>query len=229
MIKLHRKVYCIAVLINKTLYKRLPFIGKKTGSFMALNTGAQKSLFDLSDIMSILEDDSKDKVLKVVDAVAQTAVSEPVEAPRPEPKPEPAVQQDNALISKLLSDIDIKNAELLKLNADIMNLKLEIKDKDVRIKELVQKVDELNRLLEESKTAIKTPELAKPLAKVSEPVYNIKEKEEATDEEDVATIFKRLTRPASAPEPENEDAGEKDPLKKPQQPRKPKTAKLYDL
>ncbi|MCD1295454.1 hypothetical protein CUJ83_10630 [Methanocella sp. CWC-04] len=221
-----------------------------------------KSLFDLSDIMSILEDESTDQVLKVVDSFREVMTSEsdnntgtsvlaePAETstalvPFGQNKPVPVEKtQDNAFVSKLLYDIDQKNAEIdqknaeiLRLNNEIMNLKFESKDKELKIKELSSKVEELTKVIEETKSTVKSIECApvKPIVqKAHEPVYNIKE--DTPEDEDVATIFKRLQRGhKGVEEPVNEVYGDDgadshDPYSdNPQPPRKKRTAKLYDL
>lgn len=277
------------------------------------DTGAKgKSRFDLSDVMTILDGGESAKV------------DEAVEEPQPEAKtPEvkisivalpdakvPAVRApeavkavesqntmakaNNALSSKLLADMEQKNAEILKLKSDFMSLQYKLNEKDYQLKEkdmniqgmsaklsdtqkkfetqqrqnndLQRQHDDLQRQLEgqqrqnadlqkqlESQQRLHD-ELQKQYDAVKAELDSINEDKArvvaraeahkqkkgeglaveeapaAPAEDDVASIFKRLTQDKpEEPSAEAPQQGGVPGTDRPQPPRKLKTAKLYDL
>lgn len=199
----------------------------------------KKSLLDLSDIMSILEEDSPaSKQSKVVEDALKEAESVmnnvPEETPVPEPQEpisQPTTPQNTEFVTKLLTDIDTKNEEILKLRNELMSIKYELKEKELMIKDLRLHMDEISRRTGDVKTV--APDIAPPKpVKAEEPAYNVKDDEPA--DEDVASIFRRIQQSGEEePAPEEEEDSRPrfhDPYSdKPQPPRKIRTAKLYDL
>jgi septal ring factor EnvC (AmiA/AmiB activator) len=187
----------------------------------------EKQGLELSDIMSMLDDGKQKKPKKAAEAKKTNE-----QVPAPQESSSTAVGRDNAFISKLLSDIEQKNAEILKLNSDNMTLKYEIKEKELEIKKLASDLEEAKKSLDDA--AKKLEEANAKLGEMDADRAKLKlntkgpsdgeEAEEAQPEEDVASIFKRLTKGDERP-PED------DPLNvNPDKPRPPrKTAKLYDL
>jgi chromosome segregation ATPase len=194
---------------------------------MDSGTGGEKQGLELSDIMSILDDGNQKKPKKEAEPKKTKE-----QALAPQEASGTAVGRDNAFISKLLSDIEQKNAEILKLNSDIMDLKYEVKEKELEAKKITSNLEDAKKSLEEM--AKKLEEANAKLGEMDADRSKLKLKakgpvsdevaEEAPPEEDVASIFKRLTG-------ENERPPEDDPLNvNPDKPRSPrKTAKLYDL
>jgi chromosome segregation ATPase len=179
------------------------------------DTGGEKQL-ELSDIMSIL-DQGKSK----------PAAAKKAETPKSQEKPT-APSRDNTFAAKLLSDIEQKNAEILKLNSENMSLKYELKEKDLEIKRLSVDLEEANKIIEDlsrkmDEANAKLGEMDADRAKLKVKTTAMAPEEEVPPEEDVASIFKRLTKSERF---EKNDADNVNP-DKPQAPRK--TAKLYDL
>src|SRR5271157_2128623 len=166
--------------------------------------GGEKQL-ELSDIMSILDQGrSKPATAKKSETPKSQASQEKPTSP----------SRDNTFAAKLLSDIEQKNAEILKLNSENMSLKYELKEKELEIKKLSMDLDEAKAKLGEM-------DADRAKLKLKAAPENVEE--EAPPEEDVASIFKRLTKSERI---EENDADNVNP-DKPQAPRK--TAKLYDL
>src|SRR5208337_673846 len=172
--------------------------------------GGEKRL-ELSDIMSILDQGQ-----------SKPAAAKKAETPKPQEKPM-APSRDNTFAAKLLSDIEQKNAEILKLNSENMSLKYELKEKELEIKKLSMDLeeakkgsDEMAKKLDEANA--KLGEMDADRAKLK--IKSTAPEEEMPPEEDVASIFKRLTKSERLDE---NDADNVNP-DKPQPPRK--TAKL---
>lgn len=210
---------------------------------------SNKALFDLSDIMSILDDDSPAPVtMRSADAVPKDAGANDQRDVTGTPAVQQSSQQDNAFVSKLLSDIDQKNEEILRLNKEMVSVQFEVRQKEVDLKEKDSKIAELNSKIEDLSKQIESfrekvreavveqhraPAISRAI-KAPETSYNIKE--DAPEEESVASIFKKLQRKSEEPEDIENEAAEgsesnfHDPYSdKPQPPRKKRTAKLYDL
>ncbi|AFC99142.1 hypothetical protein Mtc_0372 [Methanocella conradii HZ254] len=189
---------------------------------MDSDTGGGKSKLDLSDIMSMLDDTEK----------------------KPEQKPEPArkekktEKQDDGFVKKLLSDIEQKNAEILRLSSENTSLKYSLSEKEIEVKKLKaqlessnglveslkaqvlslsQQVEDLNKYVNEAR--VKLGEMEADRAKLAARMAK-KEEQAPPEEEDVASIFKRIALEAREPGASGE--GE-------QAQKKQKTAKLYDL
>ena len=196
---------------------------------MDSDTGG-KSKHDFSDIMSILGDEEKQK------KPGETAAARKHDHARP---------RDDAFIKKLLSDIEQKNAEILKLNADNMALKYSMSEKETEVKRLQAQSDSLreqaeslrsqvvalNRQIEDMSKFVndarsKLGEMDADKAKLMSRIT--KEEEAPPEEEDVATIFKRIALDKDeAPKDEalpDGSAADKQKLKK-----NLSSAKLYDL
>jgi septal ring factor EnvC (AmiA/AmiB activator) len=226
----------------------------------------KKRWFDFSDIISLLDDKSpanrqprlppaQEPPRELPPARNTAAPAEPPAAP---PKAvialgpsQVAAQTDNAVLTKLLSDIDQKNAEVLKLSNELITFRYEIMEKDRRIasiplleaslkdKEdelaladakireldgkivaLEARIGELNEQLGTLRmlSAREAPPIAADLpAGEEKPAFNVQEEMPAA-EEDVASIFKRILTAKEQDVPEGQEA-----------PRKPRSAKLYDL
>ncbi len=191
---------------------------------MDSDTGSGKQKHDFSDIMSILGDEDK------------PAVSVP--------KKEPAKPRDDAFVKKLLSDIEQKNAEILKLNSDNMAMKYSLSEKDVEIKRLkaqsdslrdqaesmkaqvvslTQQMEDLNKFVNDAR--LKLGEMDADKAKLLSRITK-KEEEAPPVEEDVASIFKRIALDKEEPAEVNPSDNGSD---RPKPPKKAGTAKLYDL
>lgn len=189
---------------------------------MDSDTGGGKSKLDFSDIMSMLDDGEQKK--------PEPKTIKKVEAPR-----------DNAFTQKLLADIERKNAENLKLSSDNMSLKYALGEKEVEIKKLRaqvdgfggqveslkaqiislnQQIEDMNRYVNDARA--KLGEMDADQAKLTARIVKDEAEEEPPEEENVASIFKRI---ASHDEPSDGTAADgADRLQK-----KQKTAKLYDL
>ncbi|HTX44091.1 MAG TPA: hypothetical protein VMC61_05125 [Methanocella sp.] len=186
---------------------------------MDSDTGGGRSKLDLSDIMSMLEEGEE--------KTPEPKITKKAEAPR-----------DNAFTQKLLADIERKNAEILKLSSDNMSLKYALGEKDVEIKRLRAQVDSLGGQVESLKAQViglnqqaenmnkyvndarlKLGEMDEDRAKLT---ARIKEEEAPPVEEDLASIFKRISSQDEPSSGQGSDGAEK--LQK-----KQKTAKLYDL
>lgn len=186
---------------------------------MDSDTGG-KPKHDFSDIMSILGDEKK-----------------PEPAPKKHESPKP---RDDTFIKKLLSDIEQKNAEILKLNSDNMALKYSMSDKEMEIKRLQgqsdslreraeslkaqvvslnQQIEDLNRFVNDAR--VKLGEMDSDRAKLTARI--VKEEEAPPEEEDVASIFKRIALDGKPEETSGDGADKPKPQKK------IGTAKLYDL
>jgi TolA-binding protein len=199
---------------------------------MDSDTGG-KSKHDFSDIMSILGEEN-------------TPV--PGGEKKPVPvitiKPEPVNPRDNPFVKKLLLDIEHKNAEILKLNSDNMSLKYALSEKEMEIKRLQgqsaslggqveslkSQVRELNRQIEDmnkyvSDARAKLGEMDADRAKLTARIVKEEERAPPDDEDDIASIFKRIA--LKGEEPSNGAPG--DGEDKPRPPKKAGTAKLYDL
>jgi|GEM_PF-3914090 len=180
--------------------------------------GGEKQL-ELSDIMSILDQGrSKPATAKKSETPKSQASQEKPTSP----------SRDNTFAAKLLSDIEQKNAEILKLNSENMSLKYELKEKELEIKKLSMDLEEakkgsqdMSKKLDEAKAKLGEMDADRAKLKLKAAPENVEE--EAPPEEDVASIFKRLTKSERI---EENDADNVNP-DKPQAPRK--TAKLYDL
>ncbi len=193
---------------------------------MDSDTGGGKQRPDFSDIMSMLDEGGQKK--------PETRAAKKAESPR-----------DNPFTQKLLADIERKNAENLKLAAENMSLKYALSEKEVEIKKLRAKADSLSGQVEGLKAQVislnqriedmgkyvsdartKLGEMEADRAKLTARI--VKEEEEAAPpEEDVASIFKRISsneEPSNGQATDGQAADGADKLQK-----KQKTAKLYDL
>jgi chromosome segregation ATPase len=193
---------------------------------MDSDIGGGKSRLDFSDIMSILDEDDQKK-------------------PEPKAVKKAELPRDNAFVTKLLSDIEHKNAEILKLSSENMSLKYSLSEKDMEIKKLRSQAESLNgqaeslkaqviglsRQIEDlnkyvSDARIKLGEMDADRAKLTSRIVSHNEVEKAPPEEDdIASIFKRIA--LKGEEPAGDNAG--DGADKPEPLKKIKTAKLYDL
>ncbi len=186
---------------------------------MDSDTGGGRSKHDLSDIMSMLDEGGAGK-------------------PEPTATKKAAPSGDNAFARRLLADIERKNAENLKLSSENMSLKYALGEKDLEIKKLRARADgldgqvkaleeqaiRLNRQIEDMKKYVndakaKLGEMEADRAKLG---ARFKEEEAPPAEDDVASIFKRIS---SHDKPPGERAG--DGAENVQ--KRLKTAKLYDL
>jgi chromosome segregation ATPase len=184
---------------------------------MDSDTGGGKSKLDFSDIMSMLDEGEQKK-------------------PEPKATKKPETPKDNAFTQKLLADIERKNAENLKLSSENMSLKYALSERDMEIKKLRAQADGLGGQVESLKAQIiglnqqvedlskyandaraKLGEMDADRAKLTARI--VKAEEAPPEEEDLASIFKRIS---SNDEPSDGTAADK--LQK-----KQKTAKLYDL
>jgi chromosome segregation ATPase len=157
---------------------------------MDSDTGGGKSKLDLSDIMSMLDDGEQKK--------PEPKVTKKAETPK-----------DNAFTQRLLADIEQKNAENLKLSSENMSLKYALSEKDAEIKKLRAQADGLGGQVESLKAQVislnqqiedmnkyvsdaraKLGEMDADRAKLT---ARVADAEEAPPEEDVASIFKRIS------------------------------------
>lgn len=125
------------------------------------NTTPKKRSFGFDDILSIL--DGKKSRPPARPALPPSQEPETVAAPAAEtpqaqqPPKVIALPEDHTLVPKLLSDIDQKNAEIIRMNNDVVSLRYELREKefvlnsltldnankDLRIKELQTTIEEL--------------------------------------------------------------------------------------
>ena len=99
------------------------------------NTTPKKRSFGFDDILSIL-DGKKTRpparpALPASTEAGSTAVTYALETP--EPPKVIALPEDHTLVPKLLSDIDKKNAEIIRLNNDLSGLKYELREKEYKL------------------------------------------------------------------------------------------------
>ncbi len=187
---------------------------------MDSDTGGGKPRLDLSDIMSMLDD------------------KEERPAQKPAKMEKMAERQDDGFVKKLLSDIDQKNAEILRLSSENASLRYSLSERELEVKKLKaqlesssslveslkaqvvslsQQVEDLNRYVAEARA--KLGEMEADRAKLTERMAK-KEEQAPPEEEDVASIFKRIALGADEP-PASGGEG--------QTAKKTKSAKLYDL
>lgn len=160
------------------------------------NTTPKKRSFGFDDILSIL-DGKKSRpparpALPASSEAESTAATYTLETP--EPPKVIALPEDHTLVPKLLSDIDQKNAEIIRLNNDLSELKYELREKefklnhvtldltskDLKIKELQVTIEGLNteisrlKAIQPQQPIIFTPaarsQVTAPQAQASEPV-----------------------------------------------------------
>lgn len=175
---------------------------------------------------------------------------------------------DNALASKLLAEMEQKNAEILKLKSDMMSMQYQFKEKEHRLEHQIKEKDykimemqrQLEREVEDREFRIKEKDrdiqgmsakledlqkqydavkaeldvINEDKAKIVARAQSHKQKSEAVqaaeepaivaEDDDVASIFKRLTQ-GKPPMDEDQQEGAANE----QKPKKLKTAKLYDL
>jgi chromosome segregation ATPase len=187
---------------------------------MDSDTGG-KSKHDFSDIMSILGGEQK---------------------PSTPGKPELPKARDDTFSRKLMADIEQKNAEILKLNSENISLKYSLSEKEMEIKKLRaqsdslrdqaeslkaqvvglnQQLEDMNRFITDARA--KLGEMESDRAKLTARI--VKEEEAPPEEDDIASIFKRIALKGEEPPQDSPDDGSDKP--KPQ--KKAGTAKLYDL
>ena len=188
-----------------------------------------KSRFDFSDIMSILDEGEQKKPDRVAPAKRSDAPA--------------AASRDNSFVKKLLSDIEQKNSEILKLSSDNTSLKYSISEKEMEIKKLRsrgdsltgqveslkgqvvglnQQIEDLNKFVNDAR--VKLGEMEADRSKLTSRIARHESEEAPPQEEDVAAIFKRIALKAQDPAADTAQKGEE-----PMSPKKPRTAKLYDL
>jgi len=189
---------------------------------MDSDNGGGKPKLDLSDIMSMLDDTER----------------RPEQKPEPPKKEKKAERQDDGFVKKLLSDIDQKNSEILRLSSENTSLRYSLSEKEMEIKRLKaqlesssglveslkaqvvslsQQLEDLNKYVTEAR--VKLGEMEADRAKLTARMAK-KDEQAPPEEEDVASIFKRIALEAREPAA---SGGEGQPGQK------TKSAKLYDL
>jgi predicted nucleic acid-binding Zn-ribbon protein len=182
-----------------------------------MDSDTGKGKYDLSDIMSMLDEGEKKPAIAA-------------------PKKAEARPRDDAFVKKLLMDIELKNGEILKLSSDNMTMKYALSEKDMEIQKLRaqfearngqveslkaqvmslnQQIDDLNKFASDARK--KLGEMDADRAKLTARI--IKEEEAPPEEEDVASIFKRIALKGEEPSGNGTEVPSK----------KQGTAKLYDL
>lgn len=204
---------------------------------MDSDTGGGKSKIDFSDIMSILGEGEQGQ---------QKKPEKEKEAPAKKAEAPPVAPKDDAFVQKLLADIEQKNAEILKLNSENMSLKYSLSEKDMEVGRLRSQADsiagqveglkstivslnqqneDLNRYINDARARL--GEMDADRVKLTARMISKESEQAPPEEEDVASIFKRIALKAREPEPPADAPVEA--TEKPQQRKKLSTAKLYDL
>ncbi|WP_424358327.1 hypothetical protein [Methanocella sp. MCL-LM] len=125
------------------------------------NTTPKKRSFGFDDILSILDGKkTRPPARPALPPSPEPEVEAAPAAETPQPQQPPkviALPEDHTLVPKLLSDIDHKNAEIIRLNNDVVGLRYELREKefvvnsltldnankDLRIRELQATIEEL--------------------------------------------------------------------------------------
>lgn len=117
------------------------------------NTTPKKRSFGFDDIFSIL-DGKKTRPPARPALPASTEAEAQAAAAVQEPPRVIALPEDHNLVPKLLSDIDQKNAEIIRLNSDLAGVKSELREKDFKINHYVLEVTEKDLKIKELQTRL---------------------------------------------------------------------------
>jgi chromosome segregation ATPase len=155
----------------------------------------KKRSHDLSDIMSMLGEDKPGMSPKA--PVQETPTTTPVTQEKqtepaivepqktsieessmpPAEEPKQAVQQDNAIVDRLLADFAQKNEEILRLNNELTQIKFEVREKEQKISALIS----IEAVLDEKENALKSKD-----AVIRDKEESIKDKESTIKEREAA-------------------------------------------
>lgn len=177
------------------------------------NTTPKKKSFGFDDILSILDGKktrppARPALPASTDSEAQVSAATEM----PEPPKVIALPEDHNLVPKLLSDIDQKNAEIIRLNNDLAGLKYEVREKDFKINHLTLDAASKDLKITELQTAIEGLNAEITRLKAIQPQQPLF----ITPAQPAA-----VTAPVTAPQPAEPVAATQQPVQPQQQPLQP--------